>query len=58
MIPLIKTLRSRFQTEQAAAETNWTSLIEKVADGTANETETAKILKASGKSLDKEYSFD
>ena len=52
MITLLQKLASKFASEKQNAETEWQSLVKKIAGDEANETEVTKVLRASGRSLD------
>ena len=52
MLPLFAKLKSKFAAEKQSAEAEWTTIIEKVADGSATEIEITKAMKASGRTLD------
>lgn len=52
MISLLQKVADKFDVEKRSAESEWSLLVARIADGTATEVEVAKALKATGRTLE------
>jgi hypothetical protein len=52
MVAVLEKLRSKMEADQQSAATEWETLVGKVCDDDASETEISKVLKRTGRSVD------